>query len=379
MICLSYDSFMDLCIQTGDELLRVAQIDAEISGFVTLDQLEEFLHIIDGIEISFLDPNIQKMVDCVTKDPSLWPLLIPQSKRNEIISIAVRSIKAVLQDNSNREYLASWLEIRQFLDSLGRVRVAPKFWSQLRQKYPAMSGPAFSPSILTNTLLKTTYTTAGTTTGRLTVTAGPNFLVTPTESRKAIQSSTADSKIVIVDFSSMEPRVVLMAMGIPFDDRDIYQQLMQICDIDNRPAAKLATISALYGASKMRLADTVGSQRAAASLVENVRRFFGVEELEAKLELQFQTGVIRNFFGRPLHEAKQPRLRVNHFAQSTAAELSILLFADLCKKVPAATPLLVIHDALIAEVPIVDLEHFKNECQKISYQGYQFPTKMEVI
>jgi len=371
---------MDLCIQTSDKTLRVAQIDTGVPGAITLPALEEFLHIIDNEPTTFLDSGIKKMISNISKDPSLWALMITQSKRDEIISTAVRSIKGVMIDADNQNYLASWMKIREFLDSLGRISVVPKAWSQLREKFPAMQGPSFSASVMTGRLPWTIYSTAGSSTGRLTVSSGPNFLIAPAEARTALRPSFPDSDIVIIDFSSMEPRVALMATGGDAGKGDVYRHLMKVCGIEDRAAAKLATISALYGASESRLIETTGSRARAKSIIESVRNFFNVTVLEDRLEQQAQTGMIRNFFGRPLHKVvKTPRLRVNHFSQSTAAELAVLLFIDLCSKVRTLRPLLVIHDALIAEIPRSDFRDLEVACQKLEFKGATFPTKMEVI
>ena len=83
-------------------------------------------------------------------------------------------------------------------------------------------------------------------------------------------------------------------------------------------------------------------------------------------------------FGRPLFDATlQARLRINHFVQSTAAELAILLFAKLCKDFAEVRPLLVIHDALIVEVPASCKKSFLQAANKLHYDDTWFPTKCE--
>jgi len=371
---------MDLCLHVKNSLLRVASVLEDVSGILTLPMLEEFLSILENEPVVFLDDRIRSLVATVSKDPAVWPMLVSQSRRQKIVDDATRSIKLAMTTDENRRYLATWFKLRQFLDCLARVHVIPKPWSQLREKHPAMRGKQFTPSILTGRLPRMVYTTAGTTTGRLTVTAGPNFLVTPAASREALRPASADNDLVIVDFTSMEPRVATVAAGLSIDDDDIYEQLMDICDIESRPIAKLATISALYGASEMRLAETVGSKVKAKSLVESVRNFFAVDELERRFEEQSSPGPMRNLFGRPLFDAtRTPRLRVNHFVQSSASELAVLLFADLCEVVPTLVPLIVIHDALVVEVPKTKLAALQLASQQLSFQGVKFPTTVTSV
>ena len=155
---------------------------------------------------------------------------------------------------------------------------------------------------------------------------------------------------------------------------------MKMCDIDKRDVAKQATLSALYGASVNRLAVTVGNRATAKKLIERVSNFFEVPSLEKMLAEQAATGIITNVFGRPLYEAtKQPRVRANHFIQSTAAELANLLFSRLCEKNPGVKPLLVIHDALIVEVSPEDEKRFFSDCESIYYDNVWFSTKREKI
>ena len=371
---------MDLCLRVKNNLLRVTSIVDDVPGIMTLPQLEEFLSILENEPMAFLDDRIRSLVSTVSNDMSCWPLLLSPVHRKRITDDAGRAIKLAMSDSENRRYLATWIKLRQFLDTLSRVYVIPKPWSQLREKCPAMQGKQFTPSILSGGLPRTVYTTAGTSTGRLTVTAGPNFLVTPAASRQALRPASTDNALVIIDFTSMEPRVATLATGIDVGTEDIYEQLMSICDIENRATAKLATISALYGASAMRLVETVGSKTRAKSLIESVRNFFEVATLENRLEEQSASGLMRNLFGRPLHEAtRTPRLRVNHFAQSSAAELAVLLFADLCHAVPSLVPTIVIHDALVAEVPRVDMAALLIASQELSFQGTKFPTTVATV
>jgi len=371
---------MDLCLRVKSDFLRIAHLIDEIDGVITLEELEELLTILDNEKPEFVSPEIRKMAETVSDDSSLWPLLVTQSHRQVITDIAIRAVKMSLSNHDSMKYMSTWLRIRKFLDNLGRAHIIPKPWSLFRQKHVSMSGNSFDAAIMSGKLARSIYSTAGSSTGRLTVTAGPNFLIAPAEVRSALCESNESSSVVIIDFSSMEPRAILAMQGIKTTSDDIYQDLMDMCNIDSRATAKLATISALYGASEMRLTETVGSKQKAKSLIESVRGFFNMTELEQQLETQAAAGIVRNFFGRPLHDAtRTPRLRVNHFAQSTAAELSVLLFADLCDAVPSATPLFVIHDALIVEIPNCDMEALTDASQNLTFQGAKFPTTLGTV
>lgn len=372
---------MDLCLRVRNTLLKSGQFLDKIPGVITLEMLEEFLTILGDEPVCFLDENVKKMTGLVSHDESLWPLLITKSRLADITTTAAQVAKSSVVDPENQKYLMTWLSIRRFLDSLGRVYVKTKPWSEIREKFPAMSGPSFKASVMTDMLGKTIYSTAGSSTGRMTVKKGPNFLIASAESRQALRAQQSESELVIIDFLSMEPRTILAATHRgDLCPGDIYEMIMKLCDIPGRETAKLATISALYGASPARLIETVGSRSMASEIIERVREVFAVTGLEDKLHNQAQDSVVRNFFGRPLHNAtRNPRLRVNHYAQSTAAELAILLFKDLCDSLPTLTPLLVIHDALIAEVPRGDLENLHACLEELSFEGVKFPTTVKTL
>lgn len=371
---------MDLCFRVRGESFRVGEFAPDISGNILLEDLEEFLTIASGDKRNFLCAASKKMVSSVTSDRSLWPFLVRPSQRQRIISDVIKAVGVALEDENTLEYLKIWHQIRKFLSSLSPARVDMMRWRAMREKFSSLRGKAFDPHPITGELINPVYMTSLTSTGRLTIVRGPNFLVAPAESRSAIIPTTAGSQIVSVDFTSMEPRVALLCVGDLNDAGDVYTYLMELCEIDSRSSAKLATISALYGASQLKLIETVGSRTKARSIIENVRRFFRVEELETFLANQSMLEGVRNLFGRPLRDAtSQPRVRVNHFVQSTAADLAVLLFSELCGKFAKARPLLVIHDALIIEIPDSDREEFEAACRTISYGGVTFPTTVNTL
>ena len=64
---------------------------------------------------------------------------------------------------------------------------------------------------------------------------------------------------------------------------------------------------------------------------------------------------------------------LNHFTQSTAAELSVFLFYELCEKFPGVKPMIVVHDALIVEVPNLELTEFVAAANNLSFLEQPFP------
>mgnify|MGYP003110255184 CR=1 FL=1 len=355
--------------------LKEIDIDTSTADFskaqISWKDLCEFLTICKGENVSSVSDAVLSMCDALGVDESLWPLLLSSTDREETVRQKIDEL--TLLDKKFFDYFYVWKEIRQFLHNLGHVKIDPaKFSKSCPSNARAVSAVCKDPNS------KISYSTAGSSTGRLTVTRGPNFLVLPRESRNALCATQKGSSIYSIDFTSLEPRVALWVSSANEFGEDIYSTVMKMCDIDKREVAKQATLSALYGASVNRLAATVGNRTQAKGLIERVSNFFEVSNLEKMLENQAAAGTITNMFGRPLYEAtKQPRVRVNHFIQSTAADLANLLFSRLCKKNPAVKPLLVIHDALIVEVPPANEKDFFSDCESIYYDSVWFPTKSE--
>lgn len=352
----------------------LADVDAVDSG-VTLSwsAAAEFLTIVTGFEQPNLPTEIESMCSLLQVPSSVWPLLLPKQKRQEIVAARQGQLESAFEDDSMLKYFDAWLQYRVFLDRLGCMRIDLSKFQELTDSKAALD--QIHPKTGATNIR---YNTAGSTTGRLTITEGPNFLVLPKETRRCLLRDFDESAIYSIDFTSLEPRVTLWLSSGDLFEEDVYKEVMSMCDIENREAAKLATLSTLYGAGAQRLAKTVGSLRQAKQMMERVSGYFGVSDLEDKLADQAKNGGIKNHFGRPLHEAtKNKRVRVNHYIQSTAAELAVLMFAKLCDEYPAVKPLLVIHDALIVEVPRSIENHFFAACENMRYEGFWFPTKRE--
>jgi len=227
---------------------------------------------------------------------------------------------------------------------------------------------------------KVVYNTSSTVTGRLTVVSGPQILSTDHSVRSVLRSSYDGGKIYSIDFTSIEPRIA-MILGNKSIQQDVYQDLLEEFPDLTRDQAKLITLTALYGGSELKVSETIGSIQLARKAISFVRYNFGIDELENRLEKEANSGLIRNVLGRPLREAtKNKRVRTNHFLQSSAAEVSILLFSELCEKFnKGARPLFVIVDALIVDVSPDKDEEFIKQSQSIMWKNISMPIKIEEI
>lgn len=353
---------------------NVVLFDTELEKDVVLpfSAAEEFANLVSADEVQFIPARVKNICDELNAPPDSWPVLMSAQMRHEVMELQSSRMSAAL--TGNEQYFSTWLEIRRFLDSLDSFEVDAPSFSQVLSKRKALTFRSDAKEV------RPTYTTAGTATGRLTITAGPNFLVLPKEARKCVLRRFPDSTIYSIDFTSLEPRVCLWASDKSVDGLDVYESVMSMCNVAERDVAKLATLSALYGAGVNRLASMVENRAVAKDIMARVSDYFGIKQLNVRLNQAADGGVVSNMFGRPLFEAtKNSRLRLNHYVQSTAAELALLLFSRLCASNPSVRPLLVIHDALIVEVPKSENDNFIEACNMIEYDGFSFPTKQEVL
>ena len=354
-----------------DQRVLLFELDCNTHAVIPLSAVGEFVRLTNGEDINLVPPHVSALCENLNSPLAHWPVLVGSQLRNEIVEQQTARLKAAVSENNS--YFSHWLKIRAFLDSLQEFDVDVK-------KLNNVVGKKRIRTLSSQKCVRPSFTTANTTTGRLTITSGPNFLVLPKEARKCILRRYSESTIYSIDFTSLEPRVSLWASDRAITEQDVYRNVMNMCKIEDRDVAKLATLSALYGAGVNRLAGMVDSRQLAKDILTRVSNYFGVKKLRAELDEAAANNCVKNFFGRPLYDAtKNPRLRVNHFIQSTAAEMALVLFAELCAKHNGIRPLLVIHDALIVEVPKQAERDFIESCDNIVYKGFSFPTKQEIL
>jgi DNA polymerase I-like protein with 3'-5' exonuclease and polymerase domains len=148
----------------------------------------------------------------------------------------------------------------------------------------------------------------------------------------------------------------MVSGSIPEDDiyKDISSKLFR--NKLDRDQVKLAVLCALYGASARKLASVITEEFNPTRVISSVKEYFSVQDLTFKLKNQvFQKGKILNYFGRELTPSKDvDNVLVNHYIQSSAVDVALLGFSNLVGKFSDlninATPLFIIHDALVLDV-----------------------------
>lgn len=232
------------------------------------------------------------------------------------------------------------------------------------------------------------YDRLGTVTGRLTVSSGPRIITLPKRYRDIIVSRHERGRIVSLDFSSLEPRIILDAQGLPAGD-DIYGDICREMPHLDVARAKPLTIALLYGAGEQTLGRISGLR--GSTLFETVERLtttFGISTLHQRLSTELgRDGKILNGYGRPVYvKEDQQRKLVNYFSQSTAVDRALLGFSAAVELSSTMgwgiTPLFVIHDDLIVDVHPDALDHideFKEACSVLPGSSKRFPLKYREI
>ena len=230
------------------------------------------------------------------------------------------------------------------------------------------------------------YSGTETKTGRLKVTDGPNILHLKKEYRDMIISSHRDKgKIVYLDYSSLEPRILLCVSNpssIGSLPQDIYSKMLADLNLSEkipRTVAKTAILSALYGQKEENtiktLSNYIGSAEDFLSLVND---YFGIEKLKEKLAgdlLKTRGRYILNYYGRPIFcEDTKPYALLNYYVQSTAVDVAMLGFLNIVSRLKEhkltdkIRPIFILHDALFLDIH-EDAYHVISKIEKLGSTG----------
>tara|TARA_B100000212_G_C27325931_1_gene512377 strand:+ start:11 stop:1066 length:1056 start_codon:yes stop_codon:yes gene_type:complete len=216
------------------------------------------------------------------------------------------------------------------------------------------------------------YNQVKTISGRLINTSSsPKILTLPARHRKIFESRwTQEGDLLQVDFKSLEPRVIRKINGKEASD-DIYMDIADQLDFKvDRLIIKRAIISILYGSNSQ--IDGLSKERSDIVL-RATREYFDIQSILNKASKEYDVGCRSNFYGRPIWNIKESKENkiVNNYVQSTAVDVALLYFSELCDKLDLdlCKPIFIIHDALICDVH----KDYKNEFVKIVETGFNCP------
>ncbi|WP_099867127.1 DNA polymerase I [Pararhizobium haloflavum] len=238
----------------------------------------------------------------------------------------------------------------------------------------------------------TSYSLASTTTGRLS-SSEPNLQNIPirtAEGRKIRTAFIAEPgyKLVSADYSQIELRVLAHVADIPqlrqafADGIDIHAMTasemfsVPVKDMPGevRRRAKAINFGIIYGISAFGLANQLGIERSEAS--DYIKRYFerfpGIKDyMDATKSFARENGYVKTIFGRRAHypeiKSSNPQVRafneraaINAPIQGSAADIirraMIRVEPALLKSSLAGRMLLQVHDELIFEVPVDEVD-----------------------
>ena len=213
------------------------------------------------------------------------------------------------------------------------------------------------------------YNQVGTVSGRLiTEKSSPNILTLPSRCRKIFESRWQQKgELLYVDFKTLEPRVIRKINGKDASD-DIYLEIAEMLDFEvDRIVIKRGIISTLYGATS-----TISglSQERSNAVLEATKNYFDLSGIIKKASYVHDVGCRSNYFGRPIWniEEDQENKIVNNYIQSTAVDIALSYFSELCEKInlDLCKPIFIIHDALVLDVH----KDYIDTCNNIIQTGY---------
>jgi DNA polymerase I len=272
------------------------------------------------------------------------------------------------------------------------------------------------PLLCRNERLHTSFNQTVAATGRLSST-NPNLQNIPirTELGREIRAAfvaAEDKQLVAADYSQIELRLLAHYSQDPLlleayrTGKDIHALTASevfgvppmLIDAEQRRRAKAVNFGIVYGLSPFGLAQQLGiEQKEAKRFIDAYfARYVGVRGfIERTLEQARRDGFVRNLFGRkrpiPDLASKNPNLRgfaertaVNTPLQGTAADLikiaMLRLDAELRARGLATKMLLQVHDELVLEAPVAEVETVKalvKECMEGAHE-LSVPLEVEV-
>jgi len=264
---------------------------------------------------------------------------------------------------------------------------------------------------LQHSRLHTTYDQTGTVTGRLS-SFDPNLQNIPVRTPQGLQIrqtiiAPSGKMLVSFDYSQIELRLMAHFSQDPVllqayeNDWDIHAQTASVLNhIDlatvtdeQRSAAKTVNFGLIYGMSAFGLAKQLGLSNAeAAQLIDQYfSTYKGVFEYMGAMRHKSKTqGYILTLMGRqiPVRSAVQKkggdhswRAAINGPLQGTASELIKQAMINLQPWIlahPGVEMVMQVHDELVFEVPVKDVEHWIGPAQHIMESAFKLRVPLKV-
>lgn len=321
--------------------------------------------------------------------PPPWQDLMPKATHRSFVQALVKRVEETLGRLNVEFYDRIWVPGNEVFGSLERAYVDVKRWkayeesgegnvAALRSFHPDENGLA--PEVR--------YNRFGTKTGRPTVASGPNILTLKREQRNLLTSRWGShGRVVMLDFSALEVRIILYEADQDCADPDLYQELNELLFKGKLPrdVIKGAVICDLYGQSRRALGQRLGIQgKHLDAFIEKIRAHFKVEQLLQTVKKQFvDDGFILNRYGRQVKiDEPLDHVLINAYAQSTGADVVTLGFQEVINRIRPlkAVPIYLLVDAILIDCHVDDLDKIR-QIKQVNVDGYtqRFHLKFEEL
>jgi len=315
-----------------------------------------------------------------------WIRALPKVTFNEILTSLLGQLWQLCADQAASYYLNRFISNRELIESLHRPLIDAVLLSTIAQKETIKRNEILRFSPDENGYAKrTVYNLIKSSTGRLTVSSGPNILILKKEYRKLIKSRFNNGKIFQADIVSLEPRIALAVAGKEIPE-DIYEfsRTELLNSSVTRKEAKIITLSCIYGSSEWALSKQLPARLNSKDVLRRIRSYFNIDELEKSLTEEYmKLGYIKNAYGRHLDPGDSI---VNRFLQSSGVDVSFEVFEDINKNITnfkdECLPIFIIHDAELFDVSSEAIDKLKSATSKSIYVktlDAHFPIKLEVV
>jgi len=375
----------------GDHYRWISDIpdDSWMFGFDDSRDLREIATAM-GFEIGGFEssPHSKAFSKIISGIPIPWIHTMPSDQFQKQLSGLVDQLWMLTNDNYVGYYMKEFVINRETLDSLSTPMIDVDEFDRVCDLYSAShkiqeikkfkpDSDGFSP--------KTRYNLAGSITGRLTVSSGPNILTLKKEHRSIFKSRFMGGKIIQVDISSLEPRIALgIAKKQAPDDIYTFVRDSVLSGDVTRNQAKVAVLSCIYGGGAWSLSKRLPDNLDSHSVLSSVKSYFNISKLHNRLKREYhQRGLIKNLYGRPIRSGEA---LVNHYLQSTGVDVSFDVFRSILSKLNEFNfehiPVYVIHDAIVLDITSESLRGLREIVQDGIYVesvGSSFPVKIEII
>ena len=337
----SYLSINENCKISRQETLGQNSYLVSERGSETNNLIELFPAL--GIECKhFVDDSLVNSYKTIYGDNVSWLRALGKKRFVLDINKYLKKLQSLISEFDEMNYLPTLVKGRRILEALEPAHVDVKSLKFELKERDIETLRSLLP-IDGNECELVKYSHASQT-GRLTVSSGPKVLTLKKEDRKFF-IPTDDKVLCQVDFVSLEPRVTYLLTRSD-SPKDLYEEMKKFTGSDaSRANLKIATLSTLYGSSKIDPA-----------LSRNVAKFFNVEKIKNE---KLSNDKLFNLYGRPLNP-EEDWLKLSHYIQSTAVDVALLGFSSFYEE-NEITPLFLIHDALIFECDRSVYEELKSK------------------